>query len=544
MTAAAKRVDMPLNRLTILGALILLLVAAGLALIVLRGPLKKDSTSADAATFEVAQGPLTISVAESGTIKASEQVIIKSEVEGRTTILYLIPEGTRVKEGELLIELDASQLHDQKVDQEIRVQNAEAAFIRSRENLEVVKNQALSDVDKAELTLQFAREDLKKYLEGEYPNERKELEVRITLAEADVQRTEEKAKWSRKLFEEKYLSQAELQGDELEHKRAQLDLELARNNLALLQDYTYKRKLAELESDGKQAEMALERTKRKARADVVQAEADLRAKESEFRRQKTKLDKLGEQIAKTRITAPTDALVVYATSARANWRGNSTPLDEGQEVREREELIYLPTASTFVVEVKVHESNLEKIAVGLPARLSIDALPGRQFTGRVTRIAPLPDAQSMWMNPDLKVYRTEVLIDGDAAELRTGMSCRTEIIVAHYEDAVYVPVQSVVRVNGTPTVYVLKQNEQEAREVDVGLDNNRMVHITGGLEPGELVLLAPPLADAAAVEPQNAEPAAAELSQNMTPEERERMRKGRAAREGSGRERSGTSSPE
>ena len=88
---------------------------------------------------------------ESGTIRAREQIVIKSEVEGRTTILELVPEGTEVKKGDLLVRLDASSLEDQSIDQEIRVQNADAAFVRAREDLDVIRNQARSDVEKAEL---------------------------------------------------------------------------------------------------------------------------------------------------------------------------------------------------------------------------------------------------------------------------------------------------------------------------------------------------------------------------------------------------------
>jgi HlyD family secretion protein len=101
-------------------------------------------------TFRVKRGPLTIGVSESGTIKAREQLIIKSLVEGSTTILSLVPEGTRVRMDELLIELDASKLQDQRVNEQILVMNTEAAFIRARENLAVTKNQVQSDIDKAE----------------------------------------------------------------------------------------------------------------------------------------------------------------------------------------------------------------------------------------------------------------------------------------------------------------------------------------------------------------------------------------------------------
>lgn len=465
-----------------------------------KGP---DADTGEVPIFTVEEGPLTISVAESGTIKPREQEIIKCELEGRTTILYLISEGTRVKEGELLVELDASQLQDSKIDQEIQVENAEAAFIQSRENREVVKNQAESDVAGAELDLQFATEDLEHYLKGEYPNALREQEARITLAEEEHRRAEEKLKWSKVLFDEKYLAESELQADELAVKKAKLDVELAQNNLKLLKDFTYKRSVTERESAIKQAVRALERVKRKASANMVQADAELRAKESGFKQQTDKLGKLIEQIEKARIVAPREGLVVYATSAQFSWRGNTEPLDEGQEVRERQELIHLPTASTFMAGIKIHESSLDKIAVGHPVRITVDALPGKEFTGKVAVIAPLPDPMSMFMNPDLKQFSTEIHIDGGGDILRTGMSCRSEIIVERYAKTVYVPVQCVMRVRGQTTVFVKTRTGNEARSVSIGLDNNRMVRILDGLTVGEEVLLAPPL-DTAGVSEEDA----------------------------------------
>jgi len=467
------------------------------------GKLKTSGESVgEPATFTAKSGPLTISVTESGTIKARDQVIIKNEVEGRTSIITLIPEGTRVKKGDLLVELDASALLDNKIDQEIRVQNAEAAYVGAKENFAVVENQAQSDIDKAQLTLEFAGQDLKKYLEGEYPNQLKEAEAKITLAREELTRAQETLEWSKTLYSEKYISQTELQADELAEKKKALDLELAINNRDLLKDFTYKRNLAQLESDVRQAEMALERTTRKAKADVVQAQADLEAKEAEYQRQKDKLKKTENQIEKTKIYAPVDGLAIYATSAeRGGFHGGSEqPLDEGQEVRERQELIYLPTAASAKAEVTIHESSLERIHLGLQAIITVDALPGKKFFGTVAHIAPLPDARSMWMNPDLKVYNTDIYLDDNDDNLRTGMSCQAEIIIEQYDDVVYVPVQAVLRVGAETTVYVLNGKSLEPRKVEIGLDNNRMVRIVSGLKEGEIVSLTPPL-KSAGVEP-------------------------------------------
>ena len=481
----------------------MLLVAAIAVILIVIGStmlaLSKDNEAGPGsiATFTVKRGPLRISVTESGTIKAREQVILKNEVEGRTSILTIVPEGTRVKKGDLLVELDASQLLDNRIDQEISVQNTEASFIGAEENLAVIENQAQSDIDKAILAFDFAGQDLKQYLEGEYPKQTKESQARITLAQEEVTRAIEKLRWSQKLFDEKYISQTELQADELAKTRKILDLELAKGDLDLLEDFTYQRTVKQLESDVKQAEMALERTKRKARADVKQAGANLKARESEYNRQKDKLEKIEEQVAKTKIYAPAEGLAIYATSARrGGWRSSTEPLDEGQDVRERQELIYLPTGTSVKAEVDIHESSLKKVKVELPTIITVDALPGKSFFGRVASIAPLPDAQSMWMNPDLKIYNTEVYLDGNDGNLRTGMSCKAEIIIEQYEDAVYVPIQAVLRVAGETTVYVLKGGERQPRKVEIGLDNNRMVRIISGLEAGEVVMLTPPLRSA------------------------------------------------
>jgi len=80
------------------------------------------------------------------------------------------------------------------------------------------------------------------------------------------------------------------------------------------------------------------------------------------------------------------------------------------------------------------------------------------------------------------------------------MSCKVEIIVAQYEDEVYVPVQSILRVGTKHVVYVTKGGAIEERNVEIGLDNNRMARIISGLNEEELVLLTPPL-KSASIEP-------------------------------------------
>ena len=447
-------------------------------------------------SYEVQQGPLTISLSVKGTINAREKVIIKSDLEGSNAILYIVPEGTRAKKGDLLVELDASALKDNRVEQQIRCQNAEAYFLNAKENFEIVKSMASTETDQAKLRADFAKLDRDKYLNGEFPNLQKDAESKIKLNEEELNRATEKLKWSNILFKEKYLSQTELQQDELVEKRAQLNVDLSRNSLKLLNDYTYKRQIASLESEVVQSDRAFDRVQRRASANIVQASVELQARKSEHEHQMAKLQKIEDQIAKAKIIAPMDGLVLYATTVRQDWHSNEEPLKEGRLVHEREELIHLPTTASYVAEVKIHESNLEKIRLGMPVQISVDALPGKTYTGHVATIAPLPDSQSIYMNPDLKVYNTEVYIDSDDPEFRSGMNCKSEIIIDQFKDTLYIPVQAVLRIAGRPTVYVAKGNQWEQRIVELGPDNNSQAQIKSGLKKGEFVWLTPPLSAA------------------------------------------------
>jgi HlyD family secretion protein len=484
-----------------IAGLALLVVAIGVVVIWLKVVRGGEDPMIAMATAPAKRGPLVISVLESGAIKAKEQEVIRNEVEGRTSIVSIVPEGTAVKKGDELVKLDVSTLSDTRIDQEIKMNNAEAALINAQETLKITESQGQSDVDKAELALQFAKQDLGKYVDpngGQYANLLDAAKNTITISKEELKRASFTLEWSERLAKEKYLSTTELQADQLKVKQAEVKLELAQNDLTLLDKFTKLRQVAQLESDVKQGKMALDRAIAKKNANDVQAKADLEAKEQEYKRQVAKLTKVDDQIKKATIVSPAEGMVVYATSSRGGFgREDRQPLAEGVTVFERQELIYIPKSTSSVAEVDVHEASLDKVHPGLPAVVTVDAIPDKKFVGTVARIAPLPNAQSMWMNPDLKIYTTNINLEMTDSGLRSGMSCKADIIVEQYTDVVHIPIQAVIRVKGQPTVYVVKDGELEERKVEIGLDNNTDVVIKKGLSEGEIVLLTPPLKEAA-----------------------------------------------
>jgi len=185
-------------------------------------------------------------------------------------------------------------------------------------------------------------------------------------------------------------------------------------------------------------------------------------------------------------------MVVYAKEDGGRWGGND-PIKEGTEVRERQDIITIPSSQGMVAEMSLHESVLEKVNEGMPCVITVEALPGRQFTGRVRFKSTLPDQNTWWANPDLRVYRTEVEVSETDPGLKSGMSCNVEVVVAELPDALYVPVQSVFLDGGKPAAFVSKtEGGVDLRAIEVGHDNGKWVEVVKGLAEGEVVLLAQP----------------------------------------------------
>ena len=444
--------------------------------------------------FAVQEGPLTISVTSGGSIQSRDKVVISSELEGVNTVIWVIDEGTNVQSGDLLLEFDASDLIEKRNEQEIVVANAESSLTIAKEKLGITAGDCEALTIDREVDLMLAKMALEKYQKGDLPQLLRENAAEIALADEDVQRATEKMGWSQRLAKEDFLTRTELQADELALKRKQIDLEMAKSKLNVLTNYTMLQQRSALESALRRAERSMARTEWSNKSSLRQVESEVRAREREFDRSTNRLAMLNFQISKSKIYAPTNGIVLYTSTvliSRRQWW--IKPLAVVATAVERQELIYIPIESGMVVEVMVPEASLNKVDNGMPARVKIDAFPGRAFEGRLVKIGILPDGQSSQLNPDLKLYKCEIECDFKDALIRPGMSCDVELVKESYDRTLYVPVQCVVRLNGKPVVYVRDGKGWSPRPVRVGLDNNRMIQILEGVHVNEEVMLAPPV---------------------------------------------------
>lgn len=331
----------------------------------------------------------------------------------------------------------------------------------------------------------------------------RDLESEITVAEEELSQDETQYEWTVELADEGFVTSDEQEQDRLALQRSEIDLRSRETEQELFINYEFPQQLEDLVSQYQQAHRELDRTRRQAAAETAQAEAQLRSRKARYEMQEERVEELEEQIEACVITAEREGLVVYATGDGRG--GNDDLIEEGTEVRERQEILTIPDMNNMAVEVDVHEAEVNRLAEGQPARITVDAYSDEVLTGEVTRVALVPDSGHRWLNPDLRLFPTTVSIEGSYEWFRPGMTSEVEIIVNELEDVVYVPMQAVVSHGDRHYVYVVEAGQAAARPVETGDYNDRFIHIKEGLEEGEEVLLRPPRPDGAEEDGQDAE---------------------------------------
>jgi len=320
----------------------------------------------------------------------------------------------------------------------------------------------------------------------------RERENSLTLAMEEVGLAQTQLEGTRRLYEKDFVTKNDLENDEMRLKRQRINVEAAETEQDIFIRYEFPKEAERLVSDYVESLRKLERAKKLAVSRLAQVRAKLRSAEAQYNLQRQKRQEIADQIEACTIRAERSGLVIYGSSASGSMRDTNL-IEEGAGVRERQVIIVIPDTSRMAVNVKVHESSVNKLSTGMRARVTLDAFPEDVLSGEVVRIAVLPDAQNRWLNPDLKVYTTKVAIDGTYDWVKPGVTAQAEIIVEQLDDVVYVPIQAIQVQGRQRFLHVGSLTGSEMRPVVTGLHNDAFIEIREGIEPGETVLLRAPV---------------------------------------------------
>jgi HlyD family secretion protein len=225
-----------------------------------------------------------------------------------------------------------------------------------------------------------------------------------------------------------------------------------------------------------------------SRASAIQRVAQGRAERAGVR----------DQLAKTEITAPIAGVVTRLDVEEGEM------VVMGVQNQPGTILMTISDLSALNAEVKVAEADVLRLALDNRATVTLDALAGQSYQGRVVEIgaSALPQVGTQ---AAAREFRVKVRLDGDVGTLRPGLTCDTEILVAERRNVLAVPLQAVTQRDAKSGVFVIRDSRAIFTPVTTGIIGGLTIEVTG-VDEGASIVAGPfqvlrDLVDGAAVRP-------------------------------------------
>jgi len=402
-------------------------------------------------TQRVERGHLMVTISSEGNLASTNNAELKCQVAGGARIISIVPDGTQVTAGTDLVQLDRSSF-DQALDAE-----------------KILYERAVATQIQAEQDYQAGAIAVREYVEGSYHKDLQAAKEQIVIAEQNLNTDKNVLGHTERMYRKGFVTALQLEADKFAVEHGQLDLDAATLAKKVLEEFTRPKTLKQLESVRDAAD---------ARRHSEQASVNL---------EKTKLERIQQQLKFCVIKAPQRGMVVYANDPDRRGGSDAPQIEEGAMVRERQAIIRLPDLNDMQVETTVHESHVPHIRPGMPASIVI---LGRTWKGHVKSIASRPAPPPRYSTPT-KNYSVYISLEGNLAGLRPGMTAQVEILLADLHDVCTVPVAAVVQQQDEYYAWVKEPNGPRKRPVTIGTTDDKVIEIKNGLAVGDNVITNP-----------------------------------------------------
>jgi len=176
------------------------------------------------------------------------------------------------------------------------------------------------------------------------------------------------------------------------------------------------------------------------------------------------------ELSYTTVLAPISGVIASRSIKDGNFVQINTPIFRIVDISELEATLNVP------------ERELATLKSGQPALLAVDALPGKTFTGRVDRVAPVVDSGS-------GTFRVVLAFDS-ASVLQPGMFGRIKIDYDQRADALVVPRSALLDDENDPAVFAVRNGKASRVPVKLGYTDGAWAEVRTGLRQGDQVVTA------------------------------------------------------
>ena len=473
----------------IVAAIIIIGTASFLAVQI--GTSAPDSSGAPPLLATVKRASFDVAITESGVLEALRSVTLCSEIPSNNAkIMYLVPEGTQVEKGDVLVSFDPTPFQEDVRKFQFQVNEAKALLEEARQEVKLEELRAEQERRAAKHAVRLAELQLENVLEGEGPVLLEEALHNSIQAKAKMERARGHATSLEEINEEEegFITKQELAKARNAAEEAEAAFDLAKLRHEKRRDYMYpaekekaRAELAQAENEDGQLDRALKHRMDKIAATLARVQAAAKSAYDRLRAAKGLM-------AKTAIRAPIPGFVVYREWYHADEKRKPRI---GDSVWTNQGIIVLPDVSEMVAQSRIREIDIHKLAVGQEVRVTVDAYPEPPRTGMVDLIGTVADADERTKSA-AKFFSLRVLLEGSDTRLRPGMSARVVILVDEVRDQLVVPVGAVFREEGESFCFTWDGRRAHKNRVKAGPTNNVLLVIENGLDEGDRVYLRKP----------------------------------------------------
>lgn len=454
--------------------------------------LPRGRSGAGAQTYyTVVPMTLEIVIKKDGELQAVQNTDIVCEVEGQSTIRTIVPEGTYVKRGDPLFELDSSEIRRKIQTAKLDVQKSESDLTAAREQHYIQQSKNTADREAANVESKLAGLELQEYAEGIYPQKISEAIRGVQMAEFNLKSKEQALEQTKALFAKGFVTQSEIEKARLERVTAQNEFEKKSTELKVLRDYTHAKDIADKENKVAQAGKKVARVQSENASNLAQKVADVQTKEQALLIHRATLEHYEKQHANCTVAAPAGGIVVYGSSVNSMYF-RETPIQPGAKVMEQQLVVRLPDAGAMKAVARIGEHQAVKLRVDKdrPMRGTV-TIVGRDEPVRatVTRMSVLSDNMQRWWNPDLKEFPVDLTLDQTPTGLKPGASCAVEIVVDRLQEVLAVPASAIYTWKDHSFVWVKQGVNLAKTQVKLGQSNETHVQVLAGLMTGQRVVM-------------------------------------------------------
>lgn len=402
-----------------------------------------------------------------GPIRTLGEVDLGSRLAGRI-VMVSVQEGSRVRAGQVIARVDSASIMEQINQAQGQVSAALSAKQQAVIQAQISPQQSMSAIRQAEASLASARASLDLVRAGSRTQEVARAREQVNSTRSAMDKAKSDLDRAKRLFAGDAISRADVEAAQLGYDSALANYRSALESFDMIVEGARPQEIRQAEEKVREAEEQLRMARTNSvtddirRQQVSQAHAQLQQAQAQLRIAR-------QQLSDTAVLSPVDGYVT------------GTPAKVGQVVAPGTPVATIVSLDGVYFEGQVPETEIANVEIGQTATVTLDALPGRTFSGTIVAIDP--KAESLG-----RLFAARIAIQNPGSIVKPGMFGKAVLRLRNISGAVTLPLDAIRKSGDKSYVFVKNGDVAKRVEVRIGHKQGTTIQVTGVSPNADVIL--------------------------------------------------------